>query len=95
MEPSTLVLTKLLWITAPCRSLKEKRARAGSAWVSEDNVSQSATGVSRGRFPDPTCGIKISEILLFPQGHQMIQKQEVFELQVKGPRLGPVIPMLL
>lgn len=53
MEPSIPVLTELLWITAPCRSLKEKRTRGESAWVSEDNVSQSATGVSKGRFQIP------------------------------------------
>lgn len=49
----------------------------------EDNVSQSATGVSAREIPDPTCGINISEISLFLEVTRMIQKQEVFELLLR------------
>lgn len=104
MEPPTPVLAKLLWVTAPCRSLKEMGTSRGFCMgptLQETLGPQGTTsqnqlqGVSRCRFPGSTYCIKVSEILLSPQGHLVIQMQEVLELQVKVPRLGLLTPVLL
>lgn len=62
-------VSKLLWVTAHCRPLHIILGPR-DPW---GNASESATGVLRCRFSGLTYCIKVSGLLLFPQGPLVLQ----------------------